>query len=60
MSVFKFSFLLVFSARFVVHKSQWGVMTTFCTHNKGYPWGEVVSVSDGLANASTGKDLNNL
>lgn len=44
-------------ARYIVHNSQWGVLTTFSTHVKGYPWGEVVSVTDGLANNSTGIPL---
>jgi len=44
-------------ARYIVHNSNWGVLTTFCTHNKGYPWGEVVSVTDGLENNSTGIPL---
>eukprot|EP00794_Sanderia_malayensis_P004604 gene4604-5209_t len=44
-------------ARYIVHNSQWGVLTTFSTHMKGFPWGEVVSVSDGLVNSSTGIPL---
>ena len=47
----------IFSARYIVHNSNWGVLTTFCTHNKGYPWGEVVSITDGLVNNSTGTHL---
>ena len=44
-----------FAARYIVHESEWAMLTTFCTHNKGYPWGELVSVTDGLENNSTGK-----
>lgn len=48
-----------FPARYIVHESSWGVLTTICTHNKGYPWGEVVSIADGLENNSTGLNIMN-
>eukprot|EP00795_Rhopilema_esculentum_P007590 gene7590-13395_t len=32
-------------------------MTTFCTHKPGYPWGEVVSITDVHFNESTGIPL---
>ncbi|XP_077991745.1 protein CREG1-like [Glandiceps talaboti] len=43
-------------ARYVVHQANWAVMNTISTQPgmKGYPFGNVASVSDGTVNNSTG------